>query len=373
MDRLLCGDVGFGKTEVAFRAMFKAVMGGKQAALLAPTTVLTQQHYANFIERIADFPVRVGLLSRFANKQQMAHTVRGLASGEIDVVIGTHRLLSDDVKFKDLGLLVVDEEQRFGVDHKEKLKNISPQVDVLTLSATPIPRTLHMSMAGIRDISIIEEPPEDRRSVQTYVMEFDEELLIEGISRELEREGQVFYLFNDTRHIYEKATRIQEAIPGSRTVAHGKMPERQLESVIESFIMGEADVLVCTTIIESGIDMPNVNTIIVENADRMGLAQLYQLRGRVGRSGRQAYAYITYQKNKVISEESAKRLAAIRDYTELGAGFRIALRDLEVRGQATCWAVNSTDKWMPSAMTCMCGWEKIKMSSGRSGERTSCG
>lgn len=333
MDRLLCGDVGFGKTEVAFRAMFKAVMGGKQAALLAPTTVLTQQHYANFIERIADFPVRVGLLSRFANKQQMAHTVRGLASGEIDVVIGTHRLLSDDVKFKDLGLLVVDEEQRFGVDHKEKLKNISPQVDVLTLSATPIPRTLHMSMAGIRDISIIEEPPEDRRSVQTYVMEFDEELLIEGISRELEREGQVFYLFNDTRHIYEKATRIQEAIPGSRTVvAHGKMPERQLESVIESFIMGEADVLVCTTIIESGIDMPNVNTIIVENADRMGLAQLYQLRGRVGRSGRQAYAYITYQKNKVISEESAKRLAAIRDYTELGAGFRIALRDLEVRG-----------------------------------------
>ncbi|MGI6546729.1 MAG: transcription-repair coupling factor [Fastidiosipilaceae bacterium] len=333
MDRLLCGDVGFGKTEVAFRAIFKAVMNGKQVAMLAPTTVLTQQHYDNFMERIADFPVRVGLLSRFASKKDLDRTIRGLASGEIDVVIGTHRLLSKDVSFKDLGLLIVDEEQRFGVDHKEKMKNINPTVDVLSLSATPIPRTLHMSMSGIRDISIIEEPPEDRRSIQTYVMEFDEELVVEGINRELERDGQTFYLFNDTRHIHEKAEWIQAAIPGARVaVAHGKMMENQLESVIESFIMGEFDIMVCTTIIESGIDMPNVNTIIVENADRMGLSQLYQLRGRVGRSSRQAYAYITYMRNKVISEESAKRLTAIRDYTELGAGFRIALRDLEVRG-----------------------------------------
>lgn len=333
MDRLLCGDVGFGKTEVAFRAIFKAVGDSKQALFLAPTTVLAQQHYQNFVERIGDFPVKVGLLSRFASQAQINKTIRGLANGSIDVAIGTHRLLSKDVQCKNLGLLVIDEEQRFGVDHKERIKEIKPNVDVLTLTATPIPRTLHMSMSGIRDISVIEEPPEDRRPVQTYVMDFDEAIIEDAIMREISREGQVFYLFNDTRKIREKANQIAEALPGVRVnFAHGKMNEHQLEDIINGFIAGEADVLVCTTIIESGIDMPNVNTIIVEHADRLGLAQLYQLRGRVGRSSRQAYAYVTYSKDKVLSEVSEKRLAAIRDYTELGAGFKIALRDLEVRG-----------------------------------------
>lgn len=333
MDRLLCGDVGYGKTEVAFRAMFKAVNGGMQAALLAPTTVLTQQHYDNFIERIGKFPVRVGLLSRFASEAMQKKTLRGLATGEIDVVIGTHRLLSKDVKFKRLGLLVVDEEQRFGVDHKEMLKELYPTVDVLTLSATPIPRTLHMSMSGIRDISMIEEPPQDRREVQTFVMEFDEAVLTDAITREVSRDGQVFYLFNNVKKIYQQANAIEDAIPGCRVaVAHGQMNERELEDVIAAFVRGEADVLVCTTIIESGIDMPNVNTLIVTNADRLGLSQIYQLKGRVGRSGRQAYAYITYEKNKVLKENAQKRLAAIREYTELGSGFKIALRDLEVRG-----------------------------------------
>lgn len=333
MDRLLCGDVGFGKTEVAFRAMFKAVGDSKQALLLAPTTVLAQQHYQNFIERIGDFPIRVGLLSRFASKAEIGKTVRGLANGSIDVAIGTHRLLSKDVVCKDLGLLVVDEEQRFGVDHKEKIKAMKPTVDVLTLTATPIPRTLHMSMSGIRDISVIEEPPEDRRPVQTYVMEYDESIVQDAILRELSREGQIFYLFNDTRKIRDKADEIARSLPGAKvSFAHGKMNEHELEDIINDFVSGGADILVCTTIIESGIDMPNVNTIIVENADRLGLAQLYQLRGRVGRSSRQAYAYVTYRKDKVLSEVSEKRLAAIRDFTELGAGFKIALRDLEVRG-----------------------------------------
>ncbi len=333
MDRLLCGDVGYGKTEVAFRAMFKAVNGGKQAAMLAPTTVLAQQHYENFMERIGDFPVRVGLLSRFASEAMQKRTLKGLQTGEIDVVIGTHRLLSKDVRFKRLGLLVVDEEQRFGVDHKERLKELYPEVDVLTLSATPIPRTLHMSMSGIRDISTIEEPPQDRREVQTFVMEFDEAILTDAILREVSRGGQVFYLYNNVKKIYQQAQEIEDRIPGCRVaVAHGQMPEQGLEDVIADFIRGEADVLVCTTIIESGIDMPNVNTLIVTNADRLGLAQIYQLKGRVGRSGRQAYAYITYEKDKVINENAQKRLAAIREYTELGSGFRIALRDLEVRG-----------------------------------------
>ncbi len=333
MDRLLCGDVGFGKTEVAFRAMFKAVNGGMQAALLAPTTVLAQQHFENFRNRVGDFPVRIGHLSRFASEAMQKKTLKGLASGEIDVVIGTHRILSNDVKFKRLGLLVVDEEQRFGVDHKEKLKELYPTVDVLTLSATPIPRTLHMSMSGIRDISIIEEPPQDRREVQTFVMDFDEQILTDAILREISRNGQVFYLFNNVKKIYEQARKIEEAIPGCRVViAHGQMHEHELEDVISDFVQGEADVLVCTTIIESGIDMPNVNTLIVTNADRLGLSQIYQLKGRVGRSGRQAYAYITYEKDKVLKENAQKRLAAIREYTELGSGFRIALRDLEVRG-----------------------------------------
>ncbi|MBP7402540.1 MAG: transcription-repair coupling factor, partial [Clostridia bacterium] len=313
MDRLLCGDVGFGKTEVAFRAMFKAVMDGRQVALLAPTTVLAQQHYENFVERVKGFPVEVGLLSRFASDAMQKRTIRGLASGKIDVVIATHRLLSKDVRFKNLGLLVVDEEQRFGVDHKETIKAIAPETDVLTLSATPIPRTLHMSLSGIRDISMIEEPPPDRRSVQTYVMEHEPELVTEAMLREISRDGQVFYLYNDTRRILDKVAEVERALPGARVACgHGKMAERTLENVIEGFVAGDADVLVCTTIIESGIDMPNVNTIIIEDADRLGLSSLYQLRGRVGRSGRQAYAYVTYRRDRVLTEIAQKRLAAIR-------------------------------------------------------------
>ncbi len=333
MDRLLCGDVGYGKTEVAFRALFKCVMSGYQGIFLSPTTVLAQQHYDNLTERLSGFPVSVGLLSRFVTAAEQKKTLEGLRRGAIDIVIGTHRLLSKDVLLKKPGLLVVDEEQRFGVDHKEQLKAQWPTVDVLTLSATPIPRTLHMAMSGIRDISLLEEAPDERRPVQTYVMEFNEDLVTEAILREIARNGQVFYLYNDTRKIRSKAFDLEQSLPGLRVaVAHGRMGERQLEEVIGDFVQQAFDVLVCTTIIESGIDMPNVNTIIVEQADRMGLAQLYQLRGRVGRSSRQAYAYITYQKDKVITEVAQKRLAAIRDFTELGAGFKIALRDLEVRG-----------------------------------------
>jgi transcription-repair coupling factor (superfamily II helicase) len=333
MDRLLIGDVGFGKTEVAFRAMFKAVNGGKQAALMAPTTVLAQQHYENFLERVGNFPVRVGHLSRFASPALQKKTLRGLRTGDIDVVIGTHRILSDDVKFKDLGFLVIDEEQRFGVNDKEKIKALYPNIDVLALSATPIPRTLHMSLSGVRDISVIEEPPQDRREVQTFVMEYQEDVIGDAIQREIGRGGQVFYLFNNTRKINQEAEKLEKLLPGARIlVAHGQMPERLLEDVIHSFVQGEADILLCTTIIESGIDMPNVNTLIVTMAERLGLSQLYQIKGRVGRSGRQAYAYITYEKDKVMNEDAQKRLAAIREYTELGAGFRIALRDLEVRG-----------------------------------------
>ena len=333
MDRLLCGDVGFGKTEVAFRAIFKCVMDGCQAAMLAPTTVLAQQHFDNLKQRLAGFPVNVGLMSRFAPEAMQKNTLSGLAHGKVDVVVGTHRLLSGDIRFKNLGLLIVDEEQRFGVDHKEKLKVISPTVDVLTLTATPIPRTLHMAMSGIRAISVLEEPPHDRRPVQTYVMEYDREIVLEAILREITRHGQVFYLFNDTRRIMEKAAELEQLLPGARVVfAHGKMGEKRLEDIVSTFIAHESDILVCTTIIESGIDMPNVNTIIVEDADRLGLAQLYQLRGRVGRSDRQAFAYVTYRKDKILTEIAEKRLTAIRDFTELGAGFKIALRDLEVRG-----------------------------------------
>jgi transcription-repair coupling factor (superfamily II helicase) len=333
MDRLLCGDVGFGKTEVAFRALFKCVMDGRQAAMLAPTTVLAQQHFDNLKQRMAGFPVNIGLLSRFASEAMQKNTLHGLAHGKVDIAVGTHRLLSADVRFKNLGLLVVDEEQRFGVDHKEKMKAISPTVDVLTLTATPIPRTLHMAMSGIRDISVLEEPPHDRRPVQTYVMEYDEAIIIEAILREISRHGQVFYLFNDTRRIMEKAAALERLLPGARVVyAHGKMGEKRLEEIISTFIAHESDILVCTTIIESGIDMPNVNTIIVEDADRLGLAQLYQLRGRVGRADRQAFAYVTYKRDKILTEVAEKRLTAIRDFTELGSGFKIALRDLEVRG-----------------------------------------
>lgn len=333
MDRLLCGDVGYGKTEVAFRALFKCVTSGYQGIVLAPTTVLAQQHYDNLVQRLEGFPVTVGLLSRFVSRSAQNATIQGLKKGSVDIVVGTHRILSSDIVLKKPGLLIVDEEQRFGVDHKEKLKAEWPSVDVLSLSATPIPRTLHMAMSGIRDISVLEEPPLDRRPVQTYVMEYDEEIVTEAILREVSRHGQVFYLFNDTRKILEKASEIEQKLPGIRIAcAHGKMGERQLEDVISSFIHQTYDVLVCTTIIESGIDMPNVNTIIVENADRLGLAQLYQLRGRVGRSNRQAYAYVTYRKDRILTEIAEKRLTAIRDFTELGAGFKIALRDLEVRG-----------------------------------------
>ena len=333
MDRLLCGDVGFGKTEIAFRAMFKAVMSGKQAAMLAPTTVLSRQHYENLQERIGSFPIRLCLLNRFVSATERKRLSTAIAKGEIDLVIGTHQLLAKNIQFKDLGLLVVDEEQRFGVNHKEKIKERYPQVDVLTMSATPIPRTLHMSLTGIRDISTLSAGPDNRRPIQTYVLPYESGIIDEAIIREAARGGQVFYLYNDTYKIASKCRELQERLPGARIVyAHGKMSRTELDTVIDNFIKNSADVLVCTTIIESGIDMPNVNTIIVENADKLGLAQLYQIRGRVGRSERQAYAYITYDGEKILNEDAAKRLSAIRDYTELGSGFKIAMRDLEVRG-----------------------------------------
>ena len=333
MDRLLCGDVGFGKTEVAFRAMFKTVMDSKQAAMLVPTTVLAQQHFENLQARISEFPMSIALLSRFVPPKERKQTIHKIAKGEIDLVIGTHRMLSKDISFADLGLLVIDEEQRFGVDHKEGLKEKYPTVDVLSMTATPIPRTLHMSISGVRDISIIEEAPSDRQPVQTYVMEFDQVILEEAIRREVSRNGQAFYLFNNTRKIAKKTNELGQAMPNIKIeYAHGQMAEKELEKIIKSFIDGDFDVLVCTTIIESGVDMPRVNTIIVEDADRLGLAQLYQIRGRVGRSERQAYAYITYRQDRILNEDASKRLAAIRDYTALGSGFKIALRDLEVRG-----------------------------------------
>lgn len=333
MDRLLCGDVGYGKTEVALRAVFKAAMDGKQSAFLVPTTVLAAQHYETFKKRFAHFPVTVEMLSRFRTESEQKRIARDLKSGKIDVIVGTHKLFNQEIRFKDLGLLVIDEEQRFGVEHKEKIKSLYPNVDILTLSATPIPRTLHMSLTGIRDISTIEEPPEHRYPVQTYVLEFREDVIEDAINREIARDGQVFYLFNRVKGIQARAARLQEMLPHIRVgYAHGQMSERQLEKVILSFINREFDVLVCTTIIESGIDMPNVNTIIVEDADRLGLAQLYQLRGRVGRSNRLAYAYLTYRRDKVLNEMAEKRLKAIREFTEFGSGFKIAMRDLQIRG-----------------------------------------
>lgn len=333
MDRLLCGDVGYGKTEVALRALFKATMSGKQVAYLVPTTVLAQQHYMNFKKRLQDFPVKVEVMSRFRTQTEQKHILKDLKSGNVDILVGTHRLIQKDIQFKDLGLLIVDEEQRFGVAHKEKLKNIKPNVDVLTLTATPIPRTLHMSLVGIRDISVIEDPPEERYPVQTYVMEYNAEVISDALIRELGRKGQVFYLYNRVRSIQLKAAELKALVPEARiAVAHGQMNENELEDVMADFINGEYDILVCTTIIESGLDMPNVNTIIVEDADRMGLAQLYQLRGRVGRSNRLAYAYITYKRDKILSEIAEKRLQAIKEFTEFGSGFKIAMRDLEIRG-----------------------------------------
>jgi len=333
MDRLLCGDVGYGKTEVAIRAIFKAVMDGKQVAYLVPTTVLAQQQFENFKDRMKDFPVRVEVISRFKSKSDQKKIIKDTKAGIVDILIGTHRLLQKDIAFKDLGLLVIDEEQRFGVRHKERIKKMKSNVDVLTLTATPIPRTLHMSLMGIRDISIIEDPPEERYPVQTYVMEYNPEVIKEAINRELARGGQVFYLFNRVRSINVKAAQIKDLVPDARVaVAHGQMKETDLENIMLQFVEGEYDVLVCTTIIESGLDMPNVNTIIVEDADKMGLAQLYQLRGRVGRSNRLAYAYITYKKDKVLSEVAEKRLQAIKEFTEFGSGFKIAMRDLQIRG-----------------------------------------
>ena len=333
MDRLICGDVGFGKTEVAIRAAFKAVQENKQVVYLVPTTILAQQHYNNFVQRLKDFPVNVELLCRFRTPAQQRETVEKLKKGLVDIVIGTHRVLSSDVVFKDLGLLIIDEEQRFGVTHKEKIKQMKKTVDVLTLTATPIPRTLHMSLIGIRDMSVLEEPPEDRMPIQTYIMEYNEEMVREAIGRELARDGQVYYVYNRVNNIAEVAAQIGRLMPEAEVAfAHGQMSERELERVMYRFINGEVDVLVSTTIIETGLDIGNVNTMIIHDADNMGLSQLYQLRGRIGRSNRTAYAFLMYRRNKMLREVAEKRLAAIREFTELGSGIRIAMKDLEIRG-----------------------------------------
>jgi transcription-repair coupling factor (superfamily II helicase) len=333
MDRLLCGDVGVGKTEVALRAAFKCVMGGKQCAILAPTTLLAWQHYNTILSRMEAFPVKVGLLSRFRNAKQQKETLRGLQAGSVDIVVGTHRLLSKDVRFHDLGLVIIDEEQRFGVRHKEKLKENFIGVDMLTLSATPIPRTLNMAMSGIRDMSTIEEPPIERQPVETFVLEYNEVILAEAMKKELARGGQVYYLHNRVDNIEAAAARVGQLVPGARVgVAHGKMTEDELNPVWEKLLGGEIDILVCTTLIETGIDVRNCNTLIIEDADRMGLAQLYQIRGRVGRSGRKAYAYFTFRRDKTLTDIAQKRLSAIREFTAFGSGFRIAMRDLQIRG-----------------------------------------
>ena len=333
MDRLLCGDVGYGKTEVAIRLAFKAVMDQKQVAYLVPTTVLANQQYEEFKTRMSEFAINVELLNRFRTTKEQENVIKKLKLGEIDIVIGTHRILSKDVEFKDLGLLIIDEEHRFGVQDKEKIKQLKNSVDVLTMTATPIPRTLHMSILGIRDMSVIYEPPQNRRPVQTYVLEYDDEVVKEAITREIERNGQVFYLYNKVEGIEKKANEVSKLVPEAKVgFAHGKMTGKELEQIMMDFIQKKINVLVCTTILESGIDIPNANTIIVENADRLGLAQLYQIRGRVGRSDRQAYAYITYKREKLLSEVADKRLKAIKEFTEFGSGFKIAMRDLEIRG-----------------------------------------
>ena len=333
MDRLLCGDVGVGKTEVALRAAFKCVMGGKQCAILAPTTLLAWQHYNTILSRMEAFPLKVGLLSRMRSAAQQRETIKGLRAGVVDIVVGTHRLLQKDVKFKDLGLVIVDEEQRFGVKHKEQLKENFLGVDMLTLSATPIPRTLNMAMSGIRDMSTIEEPPIERQPIETYVLEYDERLVADAIKKELARGGQVYYLHNRIDTLEAVSARLQRLVPGLRVgIAHGRMTEEQLSAVWEQLLGGEIDLLACTTLIETGVDVRNCNTLIIEDADRMGLAQLYQIRGRVGRSGRKAYAYFTFQRDKVLTDIAAKRLSALREFTSFGSGFRIAMRDLQIRG-----------------------------------------
>lgn len=333
MDRLVCGDVGYGKTEIAIRAAFKAVQDGKQVAVLVPTTILAQQHYNTFSQRMKDYPVRIDLMSRFRTPAGVKDTIEGLKTGEVDIVVGTHKLLSKDIVYKDLGLLVVDEEQRFGVTHKEKLKAMKKNVDVLTLTATPIPRTLHMSLVGIRDMSVLEEPPVDRLPIQTYVMEYDDEMVREAINRELMRGGQVYYVYNRVNDIEEITAHIEKLVPDANVVyAHGQMGERKLEQIMYDFINGEIDVMVSTTIIETGLDISNVNTIIIHDADKFGLSQLYQLRGRVGRSNRTSYAFMMYKRDKMLKEVAEKRLQAIKEFTELGSGFKIAMRDLEIRG-----------------------------------------
>ena len=333
MDRLVCGDVGYGKTEIALRAAFKAVQESRQVIYLVPTTILAQQHYNTFVQRMANFPVRIGLLCRFRSPAEQRKTLQDFSKGLVDIIIGTHRVLSKDIKPKALGLLIIDEEQRFGVKHKEKLKELKRDVNVLTLTATPIPRTLHMSLAGIRELSILKEPPMDRQPIQTYVMEYSEETVREAIRRELSRGGQVYYVFNRVNGIAEAAAQISRLLPDAEVAyAHGQMNERELEQIMLDFMNGDIDVLVSTTIIETGLDIPNVNTIIIQDADRLGLSQLYQLRGRVGRSSRTAYAFLLYRRGRMLTEEAEKRLKAIREFTELGSGIRIAMRDLEIRG-----------------------------------------
>lgn len=333
MDRLICGDVGFGKTEIAIRAAFKAVQEGKQVVFLVPTTILAKQHYDNFVQRMKDFPVTVEMMSRFRTAAQLKKTTEGLKKGLVDIVIGTHRVLSKDVAFKDLGLLIIDEEQRFGVAHKEKIKQMREDVDVLTLTATPIPRTLHMSLVGIRDMSVLEEAPNDRMPIQTFVMEYNEEMVREAIQRELARDGQVYYVYNRVNSIAEMTARIQALVPDANVAfAHGQMKESELERIMYDFVEGQIDVLVSTTIIETGLDIPNVNTMIIHDSDNMGLSQLYQLRGRVGRSNRTAYAFLMYKRDKMLKEVAEKRLQAIKEFTELGSGFKIAMKDLEIRG-----------------------------------------
>ncbi len=343
MDRLLCGDVGYGKTEVAARAVFKCLEQGKQAAILVPTTILANQHYHSFISRMSAYPFNIEMISRFRTAKQQKEIAEKVKKGEVDLLIGTHRLLSDDIEFKDLGLLVIDEEQRFGVEHKEKIKKLKTNVDVLTLSATPIPRTLHMSLTGIRNMSLITEPPENRYPVQTYVMEEDDELIASSIKRELERGGQVYVVYNRVNGIHTVAKKIQELVPGATVaVGHGRMGETSLEDVMMDFSAGKYQVLVATTIIESGLDIPNVNTMIILDSDRYGLSQLYQLRGRVGRTNRIAYCFLMYKKDKQLSEEAEKRLKAIREFTEFGSGFRIAMRDLEIRGAGNVLGVEQS-------------------------------
>ena len=333
MDRLICGDVGYGKTEIAIRAAFKAVQEGKQVVCLVPTTILAQQHYNTFVQRLKEFPVRIDLLCRFRSAAEQKKTIEDTKKGFVDILVGTHRVLSKDVVFKDLGLLIIDEEQRFGVTHKEKIKKLKENIDVLTLTATPIPRTLHMSLIGIRDMSVLEEAPNERMPIQTYVMEYNDEIVREAITRELARDGQVYYVYNRVNDIADVAGRIQNLVPDANVAfAHGQMKERELEDIMYDFINGDIDVLVSTTIIETGLDIPNANTMIIQDADRFGLSQLYQLRGRVGRSNRMAYAFLLYQRDKLLKEVAEKRLSAIREFTDLGSGIKIAMRDLEIRG-----------------------------------------